>query len=241
VDWDPFSNVVVVSPHVDDGVFSLGATISRASRSGGRVEVLTVFGCDPTSREPANGWDRRAGFATEGDAARARRVEDEEACRLVGAVPRWLEFRGGGYTPHKDTGAIWAALAESVGDADAVLAPGFPLTNADHVWLAKLITERRAECRRVGLYAEQPYRYTARRTKPALEVTALVPPLPDGTATWENLPSAIGDRRRKRKAILAYRSQLPLLGFEGRRNWKLNQLLFHEALHGGEAIAWLPR
>jgi hypothetical protein len=35
--------MIVLSPHVDDGVFSARATISRASRSGPRVSVLTLF------------------------------------------------------------------------------------------------------------------------------------------------------------------------------------------------------
>src|SRR6476659_849282 len=105
---------VVVSPHLDDAVFSLGATIAHASKLGGRVQVLTVFGCEPESQQPANGWDTRGGFSTEGEAATARREEDREACRLVGAEPHWLAFRGGGYTPDKDSDAIFSAIAEQV-------------------------------------------------------------------------------------------------------------------------------
>ena len=65
--------IVVLSPHSDDGVLSLGASMARWARSGRQVELLTVFALDPASSAPTGGWDRRAGFLTEGAAANARR------------------------------------------------------------------------------------------------------------------------------------------------------------------------
>src|SRR5712692_1758346 len=94
--------ILVVSPHLDDAVLSLGMTIARAARSGGQVDVLTVFAGDPESTRPSGGWDRRAGFNTEGEAATARRVEDLEACRTVGAAPTWLSFAPGAYRDPRD-------------------------------------------------------------------------------------------------------------------------------------------
>ncbi|MDP9436492.1 MAG: PIG-L family deacetylase, partial [Actinomycetota bacterium] len=41
--------VAVVSPHLDDAVFSLGASIRGAVRRGTRVEVLTVLAGLPDS------------------------------------------------------------------------------------------------------------------------------------------------------------------------------------------------
>ncbi len=211
--------VVVLSPHLDDAVFSLGATIASASKSGSRIEVLTVFGCDPTSRAPANGWDARGGFATEGEAATARREEDREACRHVGAEPHWLPFRGGGYTPDKDADAISAAILANISGADAVLVPGFPLRNDDHAWLATLFNERPPPSTRLGRYVEQPYAYTMRKEQPL-------------SGEWEEPRVTVPDRLRKRRAVLAYASQLPLLSL-GRR--QLNLLLLQ-----GEAISWSP-
>jgi LmbE family N-acetylglucosaminyl deacetylase len=211
--------VVVVSPHLDDGVFSLGGTIAQAARTGARVEVLTVFGCDAKSQAPANGWDSRGGFATEGEAATARREEDREACRLVGAEPYWLSFRGGGYTPDKDADAIFAAVAEKISGADAVLVPGFPLRNDDHAWLAGLFSERPPRSTRLGCYVEQPYAYAVRKERPL-------------SGEWEKPRLTVRDRLCKRRAVLAYASQLPLLSL-GRR--QLNLLLLH-----GEAISWSP-
>ena len=79
--------IVVVSPHSDDGVLSLGASMSRWVRGGAQVELLTVLALDPGSTAPTGGWDRRAGFRTEGEAAQARRGEDAAACAVLGAHP----------------------------------------------------------------------------------------------------------------------------------------------------------
>jgi LmbE family N-acetylglucosaminyl deacetylase len=210
--------VVVVSPHLDDGVFSLGATIAQAARGGKQVEVLTVFACDPDSQASANGWDGRGGFVTEGEAATARRQEDREACRLVGAEPHWLPFRGGGYTPDKDADAIFAAVAEKVSGADIVLVPGFPLQNADHAWLARLFDERQPLSARLGRYVEQPYAFAVRKEQPL------------SGPGWERSAVTLVDRFRKRRAVREYASQLPLLSLGPQ---KLNLLVLQ-----GEAISW---
>jgi LmbE family N-acetylglucosaminyl deacetylase len=214
----PRGRVVVLSPHLDDAVFSLGATIARATGAGSQVEVLTVFGDDPGSDAPANGWDTRGGFTTEGEAATARREEDREACHLVGAQPHWLSFRGGGYTPDKDEDAIATAIAQHVMQTDALLLPGFPLGNPDHAWLADLVERQPPAALRIGRYAEQPYSYAVRKQQR----------LPD--TGWERTSVSLRDRLRKRRAILAYASQLPMLSVNTR---KLNLLVLQS-----EAISW---
>jgi LmbE family N-acetylglucosaminyl deacetylase len=228
--------IVVVSPHLDDAALSLGVTIVRATRSGARVEVLTVFAGDPASETPANGWDRRGGFATQGESAKARRDEDREACRLLGAEPMWLSFSS---RAEKDEDLIWPAVADAVRGAEGVLVPGFPLTNEDHAWLGRLLVERGLPCDRTGLYAEQPYRYMVRSERPRLEVPARLEGRLSAALEWTKTGVGIGDYRLKRKAILAYRSQMPMLGFLARRHRKLHRMLFDEAVRGGEALAWL--
>src|ERR1700759_4663582 len=84
--------IVVISPHLDDAVVSLGATLRRAVEAGARVQVVTVFGCEPSSTTAADDWDRKSGFATEGEAARKRRDEDRDACSILGVTPRWFDF-----------------------------------------------------------------------------------------------------------------------------------------------------
>lgn len=231
------AGLVVVSPHLDDAVLSLGASIARATRSGRRVEVLTVFAGVPESSVPAGGWDRRGGFATEGEAAIARRLEDRQACQLVRAEPAWLPFSEADYASGRSEEDVWGAVATAVANAEAVLMPGFPLTNSDHSWLSRLLVERRLPCRSVGLYAEQPYRYAVRAEQRRLRAPDFV----SGSRRlrWTHPAAGLADRRVKRQAILAYRSQMPLLGFSRDRWRKLDGMLRHEALHFGEAVVWL--
>ena len=211
--------MLVVSPHLDDAVFSLGATMARAARTGARVDVVTVFAGDPESTRTASGWDRRAGFATEGEAASARRSEDLEACRIVRAEPTWLSFPPGSYGVPRDPDRVWSALAPAVTCAETVFVPGFPLSNEDHAWLAGLFVDRELSVELVR-YSEQPYRYGIRGAgrRPSSE--------------WERSRVALADYRRKRRAVREDRSQLPLLGLS--RN--VNRLLLHELLHGGETL-----
>lgn len=188
----PAGPIVVVSPHSDDGVLSLGAAMARWARTA-RVELLTVLALDPASTAPTQGWDRRAGFATEGDAARARRDEDLLACALLGVTPRWLPYGSVDFDRHGDDQEIWEAVRGCVDTADTVVVPGFPLTHPDHAWLSALLVARLPP-ERVALYAEQPY--TLRM----------------GEAPFARAQAGVRDRLAKWRAIRAYRSQLPLLG-----------------------------
>jgi LmbE family N-acetylglucosaminyl deacetylase len=188
-------SIVVVSPHSDDGVLSLAASMARWARAGMAVELLTVLALNPSSEAPTQGWDRRAGFATEGEAARARREEDRAACAVLGATPRWLPFGSVDYERHGDDAAVWEAVNEVVDGAGAVLAPGSPLSHPDHAWLHGLLASK-LPARALALYAEQPYT------------------LRESAAPFAKAPVTARDRLAKWRAIRAYRSQLPLLGMQ---------------------------
>jgi LmbE family N-acetylglucosaminyl deacetylase len=213
---DRLRRVVVVSPHSDDGILSLGAAIASWARAGARVELLTVFALDPLSDAPAGGWDRRAGFTTEGDSARARREEDRRACSHVGATPRWLPFGSVDYERHGTDDEVRAAVEEAVRDADEVLLPGFPLTHPDHAWLVRLLAESELKAGRVGYYAEQPY---SRRDSGETRFTS------------GRVRTGPRERLAKWRAIREYRSQLPLLGMAGSfQRGPLAAALAHEAV-----------
>ena len=224
---------VVVSPHLDDGVLSMGSTIARLSRQGMPVEVLTVFAGDLGSTAPASGWDSRGGFDSEGAAAAARRAEDREACRILGARAVWLPFADSSYGRTYDAREVWAAVAEVVDGAD-VLLPGFPLTHPDHAWLTSVLLERPLPAGRVGCYVEQPYALWLSRGRLRGHEQSSIEPEPG----WEWLRAAPIDRWTKWRAIRAYRSQLPLLGRARRRGSSLTQLLISEPPNGGEALRW---
>jgi LmbE family N-acetylglucosaminyl deacetylase len=221
-------HVVVVSPHLDDGVFSLGAAIACATRKGAEVTVLTVLAGDPGSPTPAGPWDARAGFATAGEAAVARRVEDEQACELLRARPVWLPFSDQQYARGGSATEVRAAVVESVGDAQVVL-PGFPLLHNDHAWLRNVL-DGAFPAAQASLYTEQPYA-AQWSEEPGLDGAGPrdgVPP----PAAWRRVGAALPDQLRKIKACRAYRSQLPLIG-----DGVVAAILRYELRVGGEAIA----
>ncbi len=221
----------MVSPHSDDGVLSLGAAIASWTRQGARVEVLTVFALDPGSVAPAGGWDARAGFHTEGEAAGGRRAEDAAACTILGATASWLPFGSVDYERHGDEASVRDAIATAADGVDALLLPGFPLTHPDHEWLGRALVDGRMACRRLGLYVEQPY---ARRMHGEPRVPSWGEDALGTRPIFETVPSRLRDRLAKWRAIRRYASQLPLLGM-------------HRSLRRGphtilrsERIAWVP-
>ncbi|MDO8209843.1 PIG-L deacetylase family protein [Conexibacter sp. CPCC 206217] len=246
--------IVVVSPHLDDAALSMGATISRAARAGAHVTALTVFAGDPDSVADAGPWDRACGFGSARDAARVRREEDVRACAILGATPAWLAFADVEYEPEHDADAIWAALAPCLAGAQLVLTPGFPLHHPDHEWLTRLLVARLPADAPLAFYVEQPYANTAAigrgYDRASLGKVArigvrsaagrrLQAPQPSDTigqiaATpleWIAAGADAEARDAKRRAILAYGSQLDGLG--GRLTERIR---LYEWGWGGEGV-----
>jgi LmbE family N-acetylglucosaminyl deacetylase len=230
----PAGPVAILSPHLDDGVLSLGAAVADWTRRGVAVRIVTVLAGDPESTAPAGPWDRTSGFATEGEAARRRREEDRAACGLVGAEPVWLPYSDAQYGRGADDDRIWAELVDAVGDAPTVLSPGFPLQHADHAWLGMLALARRDPGWRFGLYVEQPYAIGSGRPRDHDGRLGFEP-----TFAW--VPSGIRARRAKRRATLAYRSQHEQLASVVSGTWSDLQRRIEsmERDRGGEGIAWV--
>lgn len=248
------SRIFVMSPHLDDAALSLGAMIERAGRLGSEVTVVTVFGGDPASVEPAASWDRACGFATVGEATRARREEDAHACAIMGASPKWLPFSYECSQTARNPDEIWLSVAPELAGADLVLTPGFPLEHPDHAWLTRLVLERLPADVPVALYVEQPYanlkvigRGYSRR--PLLAAFRIVLRTPAGrrsqqphahhpfiqtvfpTLTWVAASPDRQARVAKAKAIEAYASQLGKLG--GR---VVSRIRFYDSCWGGEGV-----
>jgi LmbE family N-acetylglucosaminyl deacetylase len=230
--------LVVVSPHLDDAVLSLGATLAHAAEFGAQVEILTVFACAPHSNAPTDEWDRKSGFTTEGEAAQQRRREDATACAILGVAPRWFEFGADPYERHGSMEEVVSAVAAATAGADTVLVPGFPLVHADHAALTNGLLSRGLSCRSVGLYAEQPYSFDRNATP-----NGAVPEMPaarirSGTLTWQRACAGSRHRQLKLQAVKQYISQLPQLGLSKLGHLRLRRMLWHEARLGGETIAW---
>ena len=149
--------IAVLSPHLDDAAFSLGATIAREARAGADVRVVTVLANDPESDQPPSDWDLACGFGSTGEAARARRAEDLAACSLLGATPVWLAFRDSDHGAGNDREEVRRGIARELEWADVVLAPGYPLLHPDHVWLTRMLIQIEGLTPRLGFYVEQPY------------------------------------------------------------------------------------
>ena len=210
------ARIVVVSPHLDDAVLSLGAALSHAVRHDADVTVLTVLAGDPASSAPAGWWDVQSGFRTAGEAYTARRREDARACSILRVTPRWLPFGDSQYDPVPEDEVV-AALRTELQGFDLILLPGFPLAHQDHKLLNRLVLERVQPEARMLLYAEQPY-YLRESVDP-----------PDG---WKTAAAALPDRVKKLRACRAYSSQLELLGDRGLSG----RLARFEAARGGELI-----
>jgi LmbE family N-acetylglucosaminyl deacetylase len=223
----------VLSPHLDDGVLSLGGTIAKLARRGVEVLVVTAFGGEIDSDRRAGWWDRLAGFESAAEAFRARRAEDRKACATVGAKPVWLPFLDGQYEQPRATPEFVAAFDAACAGADAVLIPGFPLVHEDHAWLTCFILDHGLRQPRVGLYGEQPYLWR-RGVRPEL-AEALAPRL-SAVPNWGISRLALRDRLAKRHALQAYASQKRLLG-----RFAFLRVMLSERRRGGESIAWLDQ
>ena len=210
------ARIVVVSPHLDDAVLSLGAALSHAVRRGADVTVLTVLAGDPASSSPACWWDVQAGFRTAGDAATARRQEDARACSILGVALQWLPFSDSLHGPVPEDEVV-AALRTELQGFDLILLPGFPLAHPDHRLLNRLVLEQVQPQARMLLYAEQPYYLREGGGPPA---------------GWKPATAALPDRVKKVRACRAYSSQLELLG-DRRLSGRIARF---EVARGGELI-----
>ncbi|MDQ2967711.1 MAG: PIG-L family deacetylase [Actinomycetota bacterium] len=216
--------IVVISPHPDDAVLSLGATIATATRAGHSVRVVTVFAGDEAATVEAGPWDSKSGFRSAAEAARARALEDDEACRIVGAEPVRLPYLDKDYERVLVEEEILRVIVDAVGESDVVLIPAFPLANEDHAWLSTLLLAGLRVDARIALYAEQPYAAWAHEVPAAAQ--------PD--REWHAIKAPALAQAAKLRACRAYKSQIPMLG--GMR--VVFGILSYEAQLGGESISW---
>ncbi len=240
--------VVVISPHLDDAVLSLGATVAGAVRDGAEVRVLTVFAGDPEADTVASAHDRACGFATAGEAARRRRIEDRDALGVLGATPVWLPFPDSDERSAGDNRAIAEAVARETAAADTVLVPGYPLTHEVHRRLTGLLLGGCALTGvRAALYIEQPYAtwhglsrssrsVSSWRRSMRAEASSLLTGLVASPPVWIPAGRRAGDWATKRRALARYVSQLPRL-----RSRPFLRIALYEAMRGGEAVAWIDR
>lgn len=122
------TTLLALSPHLDDAVFSAGATLFRAARRGWRVVVATVFTgnvAQPTGFALACQLDK--GLAADVDYMALRRAEDRQACAHLGAEPIHLPLLEAPHRGYHDAPALFAEIIpddsakQDVADAIAAL------------------------------------------------------------------------------------------------------------------------
>lgn len=126
--------LTVISPHLDDAVFSCGALIAAARDA----VVVTVLAGMPDADTALTDWDRAAGFASVTQAVANRRREDARSLNMLGARPEWLRFLDGQYGKPQSAEDIMAGLAASpaLQRGGTVVAP-MGLFHSDHVLVSQ--------------------------------------------------------------------------------------------------------
>lgn len=120
--------ILAVSPHLDDAVFSVGATLARAAAHGEEVVLATVFTRSVASPQGfALACQLDKGLPVEADYMALRRAEDElAACRLGLAGVIHLDLAE---APHRGYGSPAQLFTAIRGDDPAVT--GVPQALAD--------------------------------------------------------------------------------------------------------------
>ncbi len=220
------TGVVVVSPHLDDAIMSIGGLIIRMARAGQLVRILTVFAGLPTLAGPPSPWDAQRGLIHAADAFAARAAEDVGAAARLGADGLRLPFLDGGYGAARDPDVIWAAMEPHVADAHLVLVPGVPLAHADHRFVTELTAARLHDPARLGFYAEQPYCLRPRYLRSFLTRSTPSELQSEGmTVAWADIQLSSSERRAKSQAVACYAGELRALGWRRHMDSVMGRLL----------------
>ncbi|MES3021296.1 MAG: PIG-L family deacetylase [Pseudomonadota bacterium] len=196
---------LVVSPHLDDGVFSCGELIAHLP---GTI-VATVLAGIPAASPRVTGWDAAAGFDSAARAVASRRGEDRAALALLRARPRWLDFFDGQYA----RSPTWDALVDGL---DALLGAEQPhtvlfpagLCHPDHVFVHRALLAVRGR-RPQGnwlMYEDALY-----RCLPGLMQRRLLALARQGLVATPVPAAPAGKLEIKRAAVACYPSQLRAL------------------------------
>jgi LmbE family N-acetylglucosaminyl deacetylase len=216
----PLGRVMVISPHLDDAVFSCGELLSAHPHA----TVATIFAGTPPAGHTTTDWDRACGFRSACEAMVARRNEDASALLTLGARPVWLNFldsqycdgSAGATAPQADDIAESIALLITREQPDAVLFP-LGLFHSDHD-LAHRACLAAWQARSSQVLPGQPsprwlaYEDALYRRMDGLREQRLAGMNESGVrasvypVTWQ------GDRAAKAAAVACYASQLKAFG-----------------------------
>jgi LmbE family N-acetylglucosaminyl deacetylase len=196
---------LLVSPHLDDAVFSCGDWL--AAHPG--TLVATVFAGVPHGFARLTPWDAACGFADAPQAMVARRAEDRAALAALSAGVAWLDFLDSQYLDSPGPEALREVLAAVLerSSAGTVLFPA-GLFHSDHELVhAAMLALCSADPRRCWIMYEDAL-YRRGRGRLQRRLAALL------GAGWSATPigAPAAATSPKRAALACYRSQLRALG-----------------------------
>lgn len=144
--------MIVISPHLDDGVFSCGRVL--AGNPG--ATVITV--CAGTPDVVLSAYDRDCGFGSSAEAVEARRAEDRTVAAVLGHRFFHCAVLDGQYQPveRAEAQAAIASALKQIDDGGPVLVP-LGLGHPDHVTVSDAAL-RATHGRVRWIYEELPYR-----------------------------------------------------------------------------------
>jgi LmbE family N-acetylglucosaminyl deacetylase len=209
--------LTVISPHLDDAVFSCGGLLAESRDA----LVITVFAGVPDPEIQAPAWDIATGFNSGYQAVLARREEDAESMRRLGTTGTWLSFwdrqYGRSYQATDLVPALQAILEQRSGTIlmpmglfhpDHLLTSNACLAVREALLLRQRLTKDGATEHSINWFVYEDAIY---RQVPGLVLTRI--------AAWKQ--AGLGVRavefpttsaKKKAYAVGAYRSQLPLFG-----------------------------
>ena len=196
--------MLVISPHLDDGVFGCGDLLSSHPGS----TVATVFAGEPSADTVLTRWDRACGFRKAAEAIPIRRGEDCAALAVLGARQVWLEFPDAQYGRVASGDDLHSRLRELLlaQHADTIVFP-LGLFHDDHRIVSETML-RLLDCHATKswlVYADALYRFI-----PGLRAQRL-DPLRSRGFELEPCEQHCGATQRKRDAVHCHASQLRAL------------------------------
>jgi LmbE family N-acetylglucosaminyl deacetylase len=193
-------HTVVLSPHLDDAVLSVGRFLAASPG----IVVVTVFAGIPDGLGLTR-YDRSCGFSTSREAVLSRHREDRRALDILGADAVRLDFLDGQYHSRRDDDEIADALRSTILSLGRTTMIG-PIgsTHADHRVLGRIwpLVLRSIADVMAYAYADLPYTIGP-SPRAAAEIEAFTRA---NRASPVNLPS--GDIGLQAQALLEYASQL---------------------------------
>ncbi|NUT78718.1 PIG-L family deacetylase [Pseudomonas sp. C1C7] len=226
--------ITVVSPHLDDAVFSCGCLLAESPDA----LVITVFAGVPDPEVATTAWDAATGFNSANQAVLARRDEDTEAMRRLGTIGIRLSFWDGQYGRTYQTSDLVPALEAILEQRGGTVVLPMGLLHPDHLLTSNACLAVREAFLRSQEYAEDDaidhpnkwlvYEEAVYRQVPGLVLTRLAACKQAGLR-MRPVEFATSSLKKKAHAVGAYRSQLAQFGaakradmFALERYWQLD-------------------